>query len=338
MSWLRIGDNAGSNPIVLRVRAFLRQCMDMVLERDVIANELFGFATRCATLAASHKTDYVVGYGTAFEVGQGRTDRLLGLAVQAGYMELLPEEVNGEPLYAIVDDPAFIHMIKKAEEEWEKQRRADVANPALCVPIRIRDGDACRYCGNIVIRSGDKKSGRYGTYDHREPGKAATVETMVVACGGCNKARGDAVDADDRHPLQPAPFSPYYTEQTLSYLRNNQTFVPPHIKEQLHLTPAAASRAGRTRSTDDSDPAASRGPRPATPQPAGQRTSADTTVSGAPVQGARSADPADPGCAGSGFTGSGRDGTGSGSRSVPGRAAGSRRRRGSRGGGKPKPR
>ncbi|HJQ00103.1 MAG TPA: hypothetical protein VJ851_00755 [Jatrophihabitans sp.] len=289
----------------------------------MITCELLGFVVGCATLAASHKTDYVVGYGTAFGVALHRTDRLLELAVKSGYMEELAESewVNGEPTYKIVDDPKFLHMLLKAEEEWMAQRKADISNPALMVPVRLRDGDACRYCGVVVVRGGDKKSDRYATYDHREPGQPGTVATLVVCCNGCNKMRGDKADADDRHPLMPPPPDPYYSKETLNYLANNRRHVPPHVQVQLNLRPAE----------DTSDPAPSRAARTATPQPAGQRDRLDT--SSAPAEGTRSADPADRRSPGSGFTGSGRVGTGrapDGSRSDLDGTAGPRSRRGRR--------
>jgi hypothetical protein len=331
---LRAGDNLATNPIVLRARGFLRQCVERVFERDVITNELLGFVISCATSSAAHKGDYMINYGTALLASPARVDRLLELAVKVGYFEQ-PEQIGGEDVWKLIDDPEFLHMISRDVRDWEAQRKADVANPALTVPVRVRDGDGCRYCGKVVNWR-DRKSVRGATYDHRPPGQPATVDTLVVCCFGCNRLRGNAEDADERFPLLPAAAEPYYSLDTIKAFQDHPGLVPRHIQIKLHLTPAASS-AGRATTDERSVPASGRAPRSATPQPAGQRTSADTT-SGAPVGGTRSADPADPGCARSGFAGSGRDGTGPGLSTGMDRSAGTRRRRGNRGRGNTKPR
>lgn len=326
MSWLRFGDNGFFNPIVLRARALLRSCTETVLERDVITCELLGFAIACASLTAGFNGDYIIGYGTAFQVAGSRTDRLLELAEKAGYMAELPYPVGGEPVWKMIDDPQFIHMIPRDAQEWMAQRKKDVANPALTVPVRLRDGDACRYCG-VVVNWNDRKSRRGATYDHRPPGQPGTVQTMVVCCFGCNRDRGDDLSADQRVPLMPPPDPPYYSPATLQSFAEHPSLVPRETQTRLNLQ--SATRPARAMTDEPSDPAASRAARPATPRPAGQRTSTDHG-SVAPVSGARSADPADPRYPGSGFTGSGRDGSGrvpAGSRSGTSGSADPGRRR-----------
>ena len=48
----------------------------------------------------------------------------------------------------------------------------DLIDPqvSIIVPVRWRDGDACRYCGKVVNWA-DRKGGKGGTYDHRMPGQ-----------------------------------------------------------------------------------------------------------------------------------------------------------------------
>lgn len=67
----------------------------------------------------------------------------------------------------------------------------------------------------------DRKSGRSGTYDHREPGQAARLESYVVACKTCNSKRGDKPDADERIPLLPAPAHPHYSPSTIKWLKGH---------------------------------------------------------------------------------------------------------------------
>ena len=87
------------------------------------------------------------------------------------------------------------------------------------MPIRARDGDACRWCGNVVYW-GNQKGGRGATYDHLNPGvPAETPEDMVVACRSCNSSRKDnagwAVD------LLPAPKTPYFSAKSAAWLTEN---------------------------------------------------------------------------------------------------------------------
>lgn len=218
MPWLRIGDTAANHPIALAV-------LEDPAADDRLLNEVFGFVTRCALQSTAHLTDYMISRGTAIQVaGYSRIDALLAAAIDAGY--LVPAEmiIDGaaRPAYKLLDDPDFIHMRTREEIEWERQRKTDNSNPALIIPVRIRDGDACRYCGLVVdFRPGQRKGRIAGTYDHREPGQPATVETYVVCCRACNAARGDDTNADAALPLLPEPEKPYYSAHTIEWIRTN---------------------------------------------------------------------------------------------------------------------
>lgn len=297
MPWLRSGDNAATHPIVMRVLAANPR-------DDRAVNEVFGYVMRCALQSAGHVTDYVVDLGTAYMFGGARTDTLIELAAEAGYWRRI--EHNGLPALRIVDDPEFIHMKLKAEIEWEKQARADAANPALTVPVRLRDGDACRYCGRIAnFRPGVRKGGLAGTYDHREPGKPATIETFVVACKSCNSGRRDADNADAKYPLRPAPARPYYSVHSADWLRGYDHEVTPTENLRPGIRP---------------DPALRDAPPKGAPLP-GQEAFPDLQIS-AETEGT-----------GSKYTGSGRDGKKPGSSGSGGGR--SRNRRGRRGGQRP---
>ncbi|UVF61169.1 HNH endonuclease [Arthrobacter phage Aoka] len=218
MPWLRIGDTAANHPIALAV-------LEAPDADDRLLNEVFGFVTRCALQSTAHLTDYVISRGTAIQIGgHSRVWELLDAAIDAGYLSPTEIDVDGvsRPAYKLLDDPDFIHMRTREEIEWERQRKTDNSNPALIVPVRLRDGDACRYCGLVVdFRPGQRKGRIAGTYDHREPGQAATVETYVVACRACNATRGDSANADAVLPLLPEPTKPYYSAHTIEWLRTN---------------------------------------------------------------------------------------------------------------------
>jgi hypothetical protein len=218
MPWLRIGDTAANHPIALAV-------LEDPAADDRLLNEVFGFVTRCALQSTAHLTDYMISRGTAIQIGGiSRVDTLLAAAVDAGYLAHGEMIVDGvaRPAYKLLDEPDFIHMRTKEEIEWERQRKTDNSNPALIVPVRLRDGDACRYCGLVVdFRPGMRRGRIAGTYDHREPGQKATIETYVVACNGCNATRGAAPNADQILPLLPEPIKPYYSGVTIEWIRTN---------------------------------------------------------------------------------------------------------------------
>jgi 5-methylcytosine-specific restriction endonuclease McrA len=219
MPWARVGDTAANHPTALAV-------LEHQLADERIVNELFGFVMRCSTQSAAHTTDYVINRGTAIQMAGGmqRANELLMLAVYSGYMvEQTTIDEDGTPRlgYRILDDPDFIHLRTKAEIDWERQRRNDTARPELVIPVRLRDGDACRYCLKVV-RWG-AQNGRLGaTYDHRTPGRQATSESdLVVACRACNSGRKDNPNADQDYPLQPAPERAYFSESTVLWLREH---------------------------------------------------------------------------------------------------------------------
>ncbi|MCK8670985.1 hypothetical protein M1M07_07620 [Rhodococcus sp. HM1] len=214
MAWLRIGDNALTHPRLLRIYENPNATTSLLLET-------FGFLVACATLAAAHTTDYVVSYGTARLIANEETDRLLDVCMRAGLMDV--DQIDGIDVWKIVNDPEFIHMRTREEIEWERQRKSDNSNPGLIIPVRLRDGDACRYCGQVVKFEAGARTGRHvGTYDHRAPGNAGTVDTLVVACTRCNSGRKNDPLADERYPLLPAPSKPYYSPHTRKWIREHE--------------------------------------------------------------------------------------------------------------------
>ena len=219
MPWLRMGDTAANHPIALAV-------LEDPAADDRLLNEVFGFVTRCALQSTAHLTDYMISRGTAIAIGgHSRVWSLLDAAIDAGYLAPAKWNVDGieRDAYKLLDDPDFIHMRTRDEIEWERQRKTDNSNPALIVPVRLRDGDACRYCGLVVdFRPGQRKGRIAGTYDHREPGKQATIETYVVSCRACNAKRGDNPNADASTPLLPEPTKPYYSATTIEWIRANE--------------------------------------------------------------------------------------------------------------------
>lgn len=272
MTWVRWGDTSANHPIPLAVLEH-EDCDDRLL------NEVHGWISRCAAQSGAHLTDYVISRGTAVSMaGHSRVDVLVEVALFAGYITQV--QIDGRIAYKLTDaDHDFLHLRLRAEVEWERQRRSDNSNPALIVPVRMRDGDACRWCGKVVNWAA-RNGNRCGTYDHLEPGKPATVETYVVACGGCNSSRGDGTNPGGQRTLLPAPSVPYFSQHSVDWFAKNQWAA------NNGYTPPARSR----KTVKPGDPAphmvapsTSLSPAPAeSSAPAGERTGTQPATAGMP--------------------------------------------------------
>lgn len=232
MTWTRGGDTAATYPDLMQVHGF-----HGADERTV--NELFGFLMRCAFQCAAHLTDYVIDAGTAYMMGGARTEALIALGVQAGL--LTPVEDPLVKKWTLRADPEFIHIPTRREVEWARQQRKDGSDPRLWTAVVKRDGDNCRWCGIGVQWLGAKTS-RSGELDHLKPGEAGTPETMVVACRGCNRARGGDVDVwDSSHALLAVPAHPLYGTHSAKKLSNNG--YPTTANNRSDQAPAHAAAA-----------------------------------------------------------------------------------------------
>ena len=234
MPWLRIGDTSADHPVVLAV-------LESEGADDRLLNEVFGFVMRCAVQSTAHLTDYVVTRGTAIQMaGQSRADVLLKVAEQAGYLTPITTD-DGKRAYKLVDDDNFMHMRTREEIEFERQRKQDNASPSLVIPVRLRDGDACRYCGLVVNFNGDRRSPKAGTYDHLTR-DVQSPDDMVVACQSCNATLLDAPRETREKQMLPPPEKPYFKPKSREWLENHD-FV---LAQQLTVPgpPEQAVRAG----------------------------------------------------------------------------------------------
>ena len=214
MPWLKVSDTAAQHRIVWRALEIPGASMQSMWS-------LFGQVLALAVEAAAFKTDYVVERGSILKF-TGTPDAAQKFIADATFCGYLTGEVpldDGRIAYRLVEDEDLFHMRLREEIDWENRRRNDTRKTSLIVPIRARDGDACRWCGHVVWW-GDRKGGRGATYDHLNPGvPAETPEDMVVACRSCNSSRKDnagwAVD------LLPAPSAPYYSAKSAAWLTEN---------------------------------------------------------------------------------------------------------------------
>jgi hypothetical protein len=241
MPWLRQSDTAANHPIVL-------SALELDDADDRILNELFGYMARCATQSAAYEQDYIVTVGTARALAGSitRYTELAAAAKRCGYWTETTVDVDGQQRAAwkLVEDEDLFHMILKADRAWTNKRKKDSRDTALTVPVRLRDGDACRYCGKTVSWR-DHKTGRGGTYDHVRAGSAATPETYVVCCRECNGRRQD--DPDNRWRLLPAPADPLYGPDTVDFLaRNGVDVEPTYTRPAAPAAPAAVEPSEAT--------------------------------------------------------------------------------------------
>lgn len=316
MPWTRVGDDAATYPPLMATAA-----VRGADERTV--NEVAGFVFRCAFQSAGHKTDYVIDAGTVQMIGGARWRDLIRIAERVRLLERTT--VDGLRAWRLVEDDDWIHIRTRAELEWDNRQRNDTRDPRLMVPVRLRDGDQCRWCRIVVVWSGPRTN-RSATIDHLAPGEAGTVDTLVVACFECNQARGRDTTGEwaEEHQLHPAPTRPLYGAATVRYLREQGGI---DVEQNI----------GRKRSERPSDPDPARAPQPngaspvrpggADPAPERPRTPAESppTVSDS---GSDEFELAGSGRDGTTLVGSGGDGEGRGGTAAPS----PRRRRGRRGG------
>ena len=214
MPWLKVSDTAAQHRIVWRALEIPGASMQSMWS-------LFGQVLALAVEAAAFKTDYIIERGSVlkFTGTPEAAEKFIADAMFCGYLTGEVPLDDGRIAYRLVEDEDLFHMRLREEIDWENRRRNDTRNGALIVPIRARDGDACRWCGNVVYW-GNQKGGRGATYDHLNPGvPAETPEDMVVACRSCNSSRKDnagwAVD------LLPAPSRPYFSAKSAAWLTEN---------------------------------------------------------------------------------------------------------------------
>lgn len=226
MAWKKESDTAAHHPMVTAPMTFV-EWPERMTGHD-FANLVWGVISRAATQSAQFKTDYVVKAGVLANTAGDNWRHWVAIATRAGYLTPVDLEDGGvEEAWLLVEDSEdLFHIRRKAELEWEARRKKDNGNPWLIVPVRLRDGDGCRYCG-VVVNWKARRGGRAGTYDHRVPGQGAeSPDDLRVSCGACNGRRGDREDADLILPPLSAPASPYYGEETADLLAEHGHQVP----------------------------------------------------------------------------------------------------------------
>jgi 5-methylcytosine-specific restriction endonuclease McrA len=275
VAWKKESDTAAHHPLITTAQTMV-DWPEHLTSND-FANLVWGIISRAATMSAGFTTDYVVTPGALVGIAGDNWRHWADVACKTGLLSPVLTEDGSDAWLLVEDSENLFHIRRKAELAWESRRKKDNASPWLVVPVRLRDGDGCRYCG-VVVDWNARRGGRAGTYDHRIPGRGAeSPDDLRVSCTACNTRRRDRDDAEQALPPLPAPASPYYGEETAELLAKHGHQVP--------LSTPKRPRTRRDRASKPSDPAAGRSPRvqperpashadhatPATPHPAGPR-------------------------------------------------------------------
>lgn len=273
MSWTRKGDNARSHPVMQRAAT---------LGDERTPLEFFGFLAMAYEYSGEHTTDYVVPLAALWSFCGGDrayAERLLDIAQRVKVAAAVQDE-EGFPAFQFMEDPEFFHIITRAQKEWKLQQRNDTRDTGLTSRVRLRDGDACRWCGKLVMFGNTRghNGGAYsradliGEIDHlkRTP---ATPETLVVACLECNRSRGNPEAASADWSLRPPPSRPYYSSRTAEFLTSNGFPTKPSDPAATRLSADTAHPATRPRP----DTAAASDPAEPDTAPSRDVTTSDTT-------------------------------------------------------------
>lgn len=242
MAWLKSSDTSYDHPVVLAPLTWPAEHLGGLDPHDM-ASVLYGLVWRCATYCAQKGLDYVVPETVVAQMAGAAWRERAAQAARAGYWVRCEDGAS----WLLLDDAEHLfHIRRKAEIDWEKARKRDTSNSALTVPVRLRDGDGCRYCG-VIVQWSARRGARAGTYDHRTPGAPAkSPDDLVVACASCNGTRADNPDAE-AWPLRPAPIEPYYGPDTIRFLaRYGRHITAPGDPAPGGTTPSDPAPSGTT--------------------------------------------------------------------------------------------
>lgn len=204
-----------------------------------------GFVQSLVTESAAHNTDYRINLGQVLLAGGEQAGlQMAGWCVQLGLMKVT-NQLAGQAIEWELTLPTDIaHNRSAAEIARDRQRQRDNTNPRLRAEVRLRDGDACRWCGVITYwGSPDKRSARVGELDHLDDqaldaGKPAKVTTIVVACRHCNGSRQkDREGWDVKLKDPPHPADRFFSPATAAYIQK-------HLGIPVPVTTADDERPG----------------------------------------------------------------------------------------------
>ena len=212
MSWIRVGDTFNGAPEFMKA-------FELAVERDDprLLAELKGLTMALFVFSAQQWTDYEIGYGALADiVGLSRAQQALQDLIKIGVLRDV--STDSERKYKLVERDSFVHIIKSTDKKMAAKRKRDQNKGTLQVPVLLRDGDQCRYCG-VEVNWADHKNDEGGTFDHRNPEEDTTPDNYVVCCRGCNQLRFElGEEADDELPLLDVPEQAVYGKHIMAKL------------------------------------------------------------------------------------------------------------------------
>lgn len=262
MAWVRVSDTFNEAPEWMRAYELAAERGD-----DRLVSELKGAASALFTHSAQQWTDYKITYGAAVRhIGISRVEPVLQDLITIGIITEVESE--GERQFMLVERESFVHVIRSDAKSKATKRRNDQNRAGLQVPVMLRDGDQCRYCGDEVVW-GDKKSDRGREYDHRDIDAPTTPDNYVTACRGCNQLRHELGErAEEELPLLDPPESPMYGPELRKKLSRWEGFVARWCKKEGLPNPLIADEVEA-----QDNPAASRAVTPSQEEKAVRATS-----------------------------------------------------------------
>ncbi|MEJ6013803.1 hypothetical protein WG936_08140 [Corynebacterium sp. H127] len=261
MSWIRKGDEWNSAPEWGRA-------LEIALHRNDVrlVNELKGASDALFTFSAQQWTDYKVRFGeAAMVIGTETAKQVIADLVAIGVL-FQTDQAGLE--FQLLERENFVHIIRSDDKKKAAKRKRDQNRGSLQVPVLLRDGDNCRYCGDLVIWN-DTRSDAGRELDHRNIQEETTPDNYVVACKGCNQLRYELGDtADDELPLLDPPEFPVYGQELIKKLSKWPRLVAREAAKRGIRNPLTA---GNVEASPD-------------PQPAGERPTPHPRPSSTPSQ------------------------------------------------------
>jgi hypothetical protein len=190
MSWLKVDDKLHDHRKIMRL---LRSGADRLDPGPL------GLWLLAATWSADNRTDgFVPDY--LLDRWDSNATEHAGRLIEAGLWRLV--DVDGETGFEFHDWADYQPLKQQLEADAEVHRRKVEMHrdPRLIAAVRERDQDRCRYCG-VSVDFRDRRSSTGGTYDHVDPDGSNTFDNVVVACRGCNSAKGRRTPTEWGRPL-----------------------------------------------------------------------------------------------------------------------------------------
>jgi len=176
--WVRVDDKFHDHE---KVRLLLE-----LYEGDAVT--AIGLWTLSATWCGDQMSDGVI---SGFVLGRWRPDWKVyaQMLVEVGLWHEV--DIGGRPHVEFHDWGVYNPSKAKAADDAAVHARkvALHRDPQLVAAIRARDQERCRYCG-AGVDFNDRRSALGGTYDHVDPDGPNNLHNVVVACRGCNSAKG----------------------------------------------------------------------------------------------------------------------------------------------------